>query len=342
MSGGRIRATVLGFGGAFLVFAALFYLVGVDELVSELQRADLRLVAVVGVAVLGWLAAWSVSLRTVLSVLGVPLTYRRSFLVFAGATFANNVTPFGQAGGEPLTALLLARVTDAEYERGLAAIASVDTLNFVPSITLALFGVGYYATEFTFGRNLEIAAGAVVVLAVGVPAVVYVGWQRRYDLEERVVGLVVPVVRRVASVAPRVSPPTPETIERRITGFFTAIERVATDRESLAVALAFSATGWFLQMTALWVAFRAVDSNVSFAVALFAIPIAAIAGVTPLPGGSGGIEAVLVFLLVTATGPLVGPGTATAAVVIYRGTVYWLPTLIGGGVAAWVGLNGRG
>jgi uncharacterized protein (TIRG00374 family) len=341
MSGGRVRATVLGFAGAVVVFALLFYLVGVDDLLGELARANRRVVAVVCLTVLGWLAAWSVSLHTVLSVLGVPISRVRAFLLFAGATFSNNVTPFGQAGGEPVTALLISQVTDAEYETGLAAIASVDTLNFIPSITLALIGVGYYATEFALGRNVATVIAAVVVLAVGVPTLVYAGWQRRYRLESRVIDALTPVVRRIAHVAPRVSPPSAAAIERRITGFFTAIERVATDRRNVAVALGFSALGWLLQVVALFLAFEAIGSHVSFALALFVVPIGAIAGVTPLPGGAGGIESVLVFLLVAATGPAVGTSTAAAAVVIYRGAVYWIPVVLGGAVTGVVSVRGR-
>jgi uncharacterized protein (TIRG00374 family) len=332
---------VLGFAGAVAVFALLFYLVGVDDLVSELARADTRIVLVVCLAVLGWLAAWSVSLHTVLSVLGVPLSRGRAFLLFAGATFSNNVTPFGQAGGEPVTALLISQVTDAEYETGLAAIASVDTINFVPSITLALFGVGYYATEFALGRNVATVIAAVAVLAVGVPALVYAGWQRRYRLESRVIDALTPLIRRLGRAIPRLSPPSPEAIERRITGFFTAIERVATDRRNIAVALGFSAFGWLLQVVALYLAFTAIGSQVSFALALFVVPIGAIAGVTPLPGGAGGIESVLVFLLVAATGPAVGPQTAAAAVIIYRGAVYWIPVVLGGAVTGVVSVRGR-
>ncbi|MFC6726593.1 flippase-like domain-containing protein, partial [Halobium palmae] len=149
MDGRRLRTTVLGFLATFLVFAALFAVVGVDDLANTLSRADAGVVALVVFATVCWLAAWSMALRTVLGVLGVDLPPHKAFLVFAGAMFSNNVTPFGQAGGEPVTALLISRVADAEYERGLAAIASVDTLNFVPSITLALAGVTYFATETT-------------------------------------------------------------------------------------------------------------------------------------------------------------------------------------------------
>jgi hypothetical protein len=294
--------------------------------------ADLRLVAVVFVAVLAWLAAWGGALRTVLGVLGVEVSVPISFLTFAGAMFSNNVTPFGQAGGEPVTALLISRLTDTEYETGLAAIASVDTLNFLPSVSLALVGIGFYATEVALGdnRNVLIAVVAVSILAVVVPLLLYVLWEYRYGIEARVVARLTPVVRWVARVVPPLSPPSPETIEDRINGFFAAVERIGEDPRGLAVTLAFSATGWFCQIVGLWVAFHAIGTPIPFGVAMFAVPIGAIAGATPLPGGAGGIEVVLATLLAAVTGPAVGFATATAAVVIFRGLVYWTPTFIGG------------
>ncbi|RDZ64157.1 TIGR00374 family protein [Haloferax sp. Atlit-12N] len=325
----NLRATVLGFAAAIVVFAVLFYFAGVDELIDRVTMAEpTYLVAIFGITLV-WLVAWGASLKTVLGVLGVDVSTVRSFLIFTGATFSNNITPFGQAGGEPVTALLISRSADTEYETGLAAIASVDTINFVPSITIALIGAGYYATEVTLGRNLEIALVAVIALAVGVPAAVYTAWKRRYGLERRLIGALTPFIRTIARYVPRVSVPTNDGIERRINGFFRSIERVGRNPRGLAVALGLSGFGWFCQMVALWVAFHAIGAPIAFSIALFVVPIGAIAGVTPLPGGAGGIEWTLA-ILVAAASSAVSFDVATAGVVVFRGFVYWVPVVLGG------------
>ena len=147
----------------------------------------------------------------------------------------------------------------------------------------------------------------------------------------------VPMIRRVADRLPRVPVPTPEGIEARIDGFFRAIERVAANPRGLAVALVASAVGWLLQTVALRLAFDAVGVHVPLSLVLVVVPIGAIAGGTPLPGGAGGIETVLVVLLLAAPLPQVTEATTVAAVVIFRGAVYWIPTLLGGLVVAWIG-----
>jgi uncharacterized protein (TIRG00374 family) len=324
---GSTRAKVAGFLGALVVLAALFWVAGVDDILAALGRARPGIVALVVVAALGWLAAWGLALRTVLGGLGIALSVPRSFFVWTGAMFANNVTPFGQAGGEPVTALLVSRATDSEYETSLAAIASVDALNFVPSIGFALLGVGYMATEVTFNARLEYAAASVGVLALALPVVAYLGWEHRYRVERGAVRVVTPIVRWVTKVIPRKSPPTAADLERRIEGFFGTIERVAADRRRLALALGFSALGWFAQMCALWLSLYALGFSVSFSAVMVAVPLGSVAGVTPLPGGLGGVEAVLAALLVPTTG--IDLSTASAAVVVHRASTYWLSTAIG-------------
>jgi len=213
---------------------------------------------------------------------------------------------------------------------------------FTPICRKRFMCSGSWTTETTFGTRLRLATGVVVALALVVPGLVYLGWRNRYALETRVVGVVVPLIRRVAGFLPVFSAPTEESVESRIGHFFGAIERVATDRTGIALALAASTVGWVLQMVALYLAFIAIDQPVPFSAMLFVVPMGAIAGVTPLPGGAGGIEAVLVAVLAALPSVSVPATAALGAVVIYRGAVYWVPVIIGGTVVSVIGVDSVG
>ncbi len=331
-------ATVLGFAGALVVLGALVWLVGVDETITALTSADpAGLALVIGIAVL-WLTTWGLALWTVLRALDAPIPAYMAVLVFAGAIFSNNITPFGQAGGEPLSALLISTATDSEYETGLAAIASVDTIHFVPSLMYAVVGFTFVAAgAVRLGRNLMFAAVAVAVLTVGLPVGAYLGWRYRYELEATVVRLLTPLLQFLGRVVPGRSPPSKAGIEHRIEGFFAAIDRVAADRWTLVQTLGFSALGWACLVASLWTSLYAVGITVPVASVLLVVPVGSIASIAPLPGGSGAIETVLVTLLVSTT-----PATlvvATSAVLIHRGATYWLPTLVGAGVATALGAD---
>jgi hypothetical protein len=329
------RATVLGFLGALAVLLGLVAFVGVGQIVGALASADPWVLGGVLLVAVGWLTAWGSALRTVLGVLGVSVSVPGATLVFAGSTFANNVTPFGQAGGEPVSALLISKATDSEYETGLAAIASVDALHFVPSVSLAAVGLGYFAATSVLGRRLQVAAVAVGALAFAIPVAVYVGWRHRYELEAVVVRLLTPVIRAVARVLPRRTPPEHHVIERRIETFFAAVDRVAADRRALVLALGLSAVGWLCLGTSLWLSLYALGETVPFATVLVVIPVGSIAGFTPLPGGLGGVETVLIALLGASTA--IDPATVAAAVLVHRAATYLLPTIAGGGVATALG-----
>jgi uncharacterized protein (TIRG00374 family) len=330
--GENLRATLLGFAGALCVFAFLFWLIGIDDILAALSSADPAVFLVMVFVAICWLTAWGMSLRTVLGILGAPITIPATVAVYTGATFANNVTPLGHAGGEPVSALFISKASKSEYETGLAAIASVDALNFVPSVALGLVGLGYFATTITFGTDLTLAAAAVVGFALALPIAAYVGWHNRYRLERRAVDTLTPLIRKIGEIVPRTSPPERDALERRIEGFFTAVERVATNPRGLLVALGFSALGWLGLAVSLWLSLFALGYTVPAAVVLVAIPAGAMAGVTPLPGGLGGVEFVLGALVTATTG--IDPAVVAAAVLIHRAATYLLPTVAGGGIAA--------
>jgi uncharacterized protein (TIRG00374 family) len=328
--------TVVGFAAALLVLAILVYVAGVEETIGTLQQADPGLSAVVlGLAVV-WLSAWGLSLHTVLGAMDAPLSATRSILVFSAAMFANNITPFGQAGGEPVSAFLISEATDAEYETGLAAIASVDTLHFVPSIGIAVVGVAsLLLRSVPLGRQFVVAIVAIVVLVAVFVAAVVLGYRYRHRIEHIVGRALTPIVQGLYRLIPTRSPPDPAAIQGRVDGFFSAIDRIAADRQAIVLASAFSAAGWLALSTALWVAVLAVGVDVPLAAALVVTPIGSIAGVTPLPGGSGAVEGAFAALLTSLGG--ISSGAAVAAVFIHRVATYWLPTFVGGGVATALG-----
>ncbi|MFB6069380.1 MAG: YbhN family protein [Halanaeroarchaeum sp.] len=325
---------VAGFVGTALVLGGLVYVVGISDLVGAIRLLEARSLALIAVAGLAWLVAWGFALRTVLATLGVETTIRGAQLLYASAAFANNVTPFGQAGGEPISALLIARATGTEYERGLAAIASVDSLNFVPSIVLALLGLAYYVARFTVGDRILFVVAVVVGLALAVPAVAYLGWRSRERIKATVTRYATPLLQRLGVHLPGVPVVESVHVRERIGSFYAAIGRVATDRRQLATAMGFSALGWLFLCVTLYLTLYALGAPVSPVIVAIVVPVGTIASIAPLPGGAGGVEAATVLLLVPTTG--VSAATAGAAAIVYRVSTYWIPTILGGVAASWL------
>lgn len=339
MNGDRLT-TAVGFLAAVAILGVVVWFLGAGEVLAALSGADTGVLAVVVLVAAVWLSSWGMALYTVLGAIGSPIHPAKAVFVFSAAVFSNNVTPFGQAGGEPISAMLISTAADSEYETGLAAIASVDTLHFVPSVGFSVIGFVYVvagAAQLT--RNVVFAAVGVVVLVAVIVGAATLGWRYRERVEAGLVGVVHPVAAALGRAIPRRSPPTRAAIEGRIDGFLEAVGRVAGDRRTLVTAMGFSALGWLALSTSLWLSLFALGHTVPFTATLFVVPVGSIAGVTPLPGGLGGLEAAFIALLIPTAG--VSAAVAGAAVLIHRGATYWLPTLVGGGAAAVLGARSR-
>ncbi len=320
-------ATAAGFLLAGAVFAVMFWLVDAEAVVRALSRADAGLLAVVALTIVCWNASWGVALWNVLQAQGVTVQWYQALLVNAAGAFANHVTPFGQAGGEPVTAWLLSRTADTDYEVGLASVASLDAINVVPSLSFAALGATYYVGVVAVGDRLGYLPVAVVALALVVPVVAVLVWRQRRTVERYVGAALARLWRGVATLVPRLSPPRPGALRERVEAFVEAVERVASDRPRLAAALAFSALGWLLQSVGLWVTFVALDAPIPAYVAFFVVPMGTLGSVFPTPGGLGGIEAINVTLITIVTD--VAPATVAAAVTIHSVGGYLLTNGIG-------------
>ena len=83
--------------------------------------------------------------REVLEGIGIEISYGKTVKVVLTNTFVNNVTPFGNTGGEPVVAYYLAEKFDQSKGRTLSAVLTADIINFSPLLTSAVAGATAYS-----------------------------------------------------------------------------------------------------------------------------------------------------------------------------------------------------
>lgn len=88
--------------------------------------------------------------KYVLRGIGVDISYRKTVQVVFTNTFINNVTPFGNTGGEPVVAYYLAEKFNQSKGRTLSAVLTADIINFSPLLTSALAGAAAYSPLTAF------------------------------------------------------------------------------------------------------------------------------------------------------------------------------------------------
>ncbi|WP_336038175.1 lysylphosphatidylglycerol synthase transmembrane domain-containing protein [Halobacterium yunchengense] len=329
-------ATLAGLAAAAAVFAVMFWLVDAEEVFAAARNADPVLLVGVVATILLWNVSWGFALWNVLSALEVDVPLHNVLLVQAAGAFANHVTPFGQAGGEPVTAWLLTRTADTDYEVSLASIASLDAINVVPSLAFASGGALYFVATTATDGKLGWIPVFVLVAAVGLPLLAFVVWRNRGRIGRRL-SVLGPPLHRVASAIPVVSVPDIETVRERFVGFANAVQRVAVSRERLAAAIGCSALGWAWQAVGLWVTFLALQSAIPVYVPFFVLPLGKVGSLFPTPGGLGGTEAINVTLLALLTP--VSASTIAAAVTIHSVGGYLLTTTVGAGATSVLGVR---
>ncbi|MCO8244536.1 flippase-like domain-containing protein [Haladaptatus sp. AB643] len=335
----NVRSVVLGLLASLVVIVVIVSLVGASSVVAAFKAARPSAIFAIVVAVACWQVAWSSALHVVLSLLEYPQSRPRTMLIYLSIVFANSITPFAQAGAEPLAALFVSRATDAEYETGLSAVVSVDTINFLPSIGFAMLGFAYFTVRATLNPRLKLALVLFLVVALVVAVVAVFAWRSRETLAASLVS----GLSRLGAFLSRKTPlnvDVPEQeLERRVTLFLSNLEQIARTPHRLAVGLFFSAVGWFFLAVCLWLSLYSLGYAIPVEAPLFIVPLAMTASVTPLPGGFGGIDAAYILLLVSLTNvPL---PVITAALLVFRAGTYLLPVIAGGAAVTMLEANRR-
>jgi hypothetical protein len=327
---------VVGWTAALGVFVLLFGADAVAAPASTLADPDAAPLVALGV---GATVCWGLGLRRTLRGIGVGLHPLRAIDLVSAATFVNSVTPFGQTGGDPLSAVLVERTTGVEYERGLAAIVSVTGINRVVPLLVA-GGAGTLYRHARPDRELPaVTAGSIVVPARG--AVVAVGTLLTAVGLVGLVGTRSGVGRRVRQRGLRVSEWLPGSVRRRAAGVATrarrfkrALGRTLTSPATAGAVLVLGAIGEVALAGSLWGTLSVLGETVPLALALAAVPLSRIGAVAPTPGGAGGVEVALAGVLI-ALGGVPAPVTGVAALA-FRLLTFAVPTVVGGGVVALV------
>lgn len=271
--------------------------------------------------------ALGISLYVIVRHLGFETALGETILLDTSVNLAHNLTPFGQAGGAPIGAVVLASRSGARFETCLAAISMKDAITFVPAILIFTIGGPYFALAgLPQSHRLQLLFVLLALFVIVVTTVVLA--VRRYpERTRRMIQDLVMGVNRTLRRLPAVPACDDSTLEGRVQQFSATIARVTGHRRTLVLASAFATVAFLAQGVLLWLALRAVGADIPLALAIFVVPLSLLASALPLPGGSGGVEAVQVIVIEAMTG---APTTATiTAVVLSRGMVYWTPIVLG-------------
>jgi uncharacterized protein (TIRG00374 family) len=322
------RRTLAKAGVGFVAAALLVYLfgtvVGWGEILNAFGRSDLRWMIPACLSSAVCLVVWAKSWDVILGLLGVDIPFRSLVPTYFAATFADYVTPFGKAGGGPFIAYVLSTDDRATYQESLAGVVTADLLNLLPFFTFAGVGFAVLAVTGSIPASADALVLGLAALAFVLPGVLYLSWRKEKAVERLVARLTEPVAARTDRV-------DVDSVRERVGEFYGRLDVIGGHPRALGTTLVFSYVGWVFFAAPLFFAAKALGVPLDPRFVLFIVPASTLAGVTPTPGGLGGVEAAVVGLLVALTPTT--PAVAAAVALLYRVASYWFVVLVGGGAA---------
>lgn len=335
-----IRRSAAWFGVALGIVGITVLRLDVEALREAFDTVGFRDVGLVFGLAGGVILGRAIALRRVLELVDQPVSISTALVLQFAATFSNNITPSGQAGGVPLAGLFVARGADCHYETGCAAILIVNVCNSLVQLVLGLLGAAIVIATLPIDRTLRLAILSTVLL-LGVLLLAIMGIWFARDAVERATQVALMTLAAVIGRVPGLPRLDAARIEDRVSNFRSDLGLVTdASGQSVAIVLTGVTVAHLAGVAALWGAFDAVGIAVSPALLLAIVPLAYATATAPLPGGLGGVEAALIALVVAAA-PGIESATIGAAVLFYRSGTYWGMTLLGSIAAIGIAMIGK-
>jgi uncharacterized protein (TIRG00374 family) len=232
--------------------------------------------------------------------------WRTSWEIAGSELAVGSIVPASGAAGVALGAWVLNRggmPPEKIARRSVAFLLIKSSVNFV---AVALIGA---VMIFTSDQPLWLTAGPAALAAGAIGLVLIVP---RFGPGQRPEKDASWLRRAVAATRKALIDGTAEAIE------------IVKERDVLVLVGAIGY--WVWDNAVLWATFHAVGASVPLSVVLMGYLIGQIGGLLPIPGGVGGIDGGLIGTLIVYGAPA---AATTAAVLLYRVILFWIPLLTG-------------
>jgi uncharacterized protein (TIRG00374 family) len=242
--------------------------------------------------------------------------WRESYQITMAGLAATRLLAAGGAGGLVLTAWALRRsgMQRRQVADKTLSFLILTYLVYMVALVVAGFGLwwGLFEGRHPFAMTVVPALIALGLLTAGMAmALVPTDFQRRLEGTARRQGRLGRWAQKAANVPASWS-----------SGMRDALHHVRDRDPAILGAIAF----WACQILVLWAAFRAFGEAPPPAILVMGFFVGMFGNLLPLPGGIGGVDGGMIGAF-AAFG--VDVSLAVVAVLVYRGFVFWLPTIPG-------------
>lgn len=242
---------------------------------------------------------------------GIYLSYLDTLRVLLANTFINNITPFGNIGGEAAATYFISRVSEHSPGKIFSAVFISGLINFFPLLSLLLIGLGL---NFYIGILSVLLAGLTIFTAFLYYSIRSESFGKHFLLEK---------------------------MSGRVKGFFeefeSSLKGLDVSSKSLIVLFSGSHLASILDVTGIILVGFSFGVDLFHPLILLCVPLGRLANYFPTPGGTGSYETAFTGLLVFFFGLSVAEGLSIS--LTYRFLTYYFGLIVGYASAVSLGLS---
>jgi len=303
---------------ATIILGFTVYLADVSRVLSAIKSANkyyLFLSLLLGILILFLRSkVW----HSFFEKLNLGISQSRSFKLFSTGEFLNNVTPFGQAGGQPLMAYIISDNSDSKYEESLATVVSADFMTGFPLLTFGLLSAIYFSLNGLESETVSQVAIFSVVAITFTSGLVYTLWFKAGKIE----AVILRVFERIIPWDPWI-----QKIDNALDNIQETFETFGDDPRGLVKPGIYAHISFITDISVLYIVLLSLGVSVNPLYLFLAFPIANLSKSAPTSGGSGVYELTLASILSVTLG--IEFAVAVASALLYRLTTYWVAIVVG-------------
>ena len=296
----------------------LIYLADTEKIIESIYQIDNSFIALgflLGVFVLLFRSlVWFLFLNK----LDLGLSIFETLRLFSAGEFMNNITPLGQAGGQPFMAYIISKNAGLNYEKSLTAVVSADVISGTPLVSFSLISVIYFlatgqASQIIYNAAIFATAGLLTILAL-----LYAIEAKMNDIKK---------YSEMLFHKLKILDKWEDKIRQKARGVEESLEFFLNDYQDLLKSLLFGHLAYLAEFTILTMFLVSVGFNENILYLFIIFPLANISKSAPTSGGSGVYEFAMAGIIDTISS--ISFSASLTAVFLYRLTTYWNAILVG-------------
>lgn len=277
------------------VASILVYFAGPQRIYATVLEADYKLLVLAALFANLPLIIYGLVWKKVLFFIEVDLDFKTNYQVLLSNTFVNNLTPFGNIGGEVAATYYLSKLTEKSTGEIFSAVFLASLINFTPIISISLIGL------------LFLGYWKVSLISVFFALLVFI-YMENVMAKLQYFGL-------------------SSKIEKFISDFKSSKSLFAGKKKILVSLLVITHLSIVFNVLSVLLLVQAYGSEILLFDLMIILPLARAANYAPTPGGSGSYEVALTGLLVVLGG--MEFSTAVSVALAYRIVTYYMGLLFG-------------